>query len=152
MQFGFLNLTGFLIVALMMIPNLIYARRNPHIENKCFCKPMLILEQIGRYGSMAMMVFPLFVWEFGFKSPDELVIWLFLLPALLLAYFVLWAVYFRRPSLPAALWLAILPSTIFILRGVIFRHWLLTAFGVVFAVGHIYITWYNNRSEGTGNE
>lgn len=35
MQFGFLNLTGFLIVALMMIPNLIYARRNPHIENKC---------------------------------------------------------------------------------------------------------------------
>jgi hypothetical protein len=53
MQFGFLNLTGFLIVALMMIPNLIYARRNPHIENQCFCKPMLILEQIGRYGSMS---------------------------------------------------------------------------------------------------
>lgn len=79
-------------------------------------------------------------------------IWLFLLPALLLAYFVLWAVYFRRPSPPAALWLAILPSAIFILRGVIFRHWLLTAFGVVFAVGHIYITRYNNRSEGTENE
>jgi len=152
MQFGFLNLTGFLIVALMMIPNLIYALRNPHIENKCFCKPMLIVEQIGRYGSMAMMVFPLFVWEFGFKSPEELVIWLFLLLALLLAYFVLWAIYFRRPSLPAALWLAILPSAIFILRGVIFRHWLLTAFGVIFAVGHIYITWDNNRSEGTGNE
>jgi hypothetical protein len=94
MQFGFLNLTGFLIVALMMIPNLIYALRNPHIENKCFCKPMLIVEQIGRYGSMAMMVFPLFVWEFGFKSPEELVIWLFLLPALLLAYFIFWAVYF----------------------------------------------------------
>jgi hypothetical protein len=87
MQFGFLNLTGFLIVALMMIPNLIYALRNPHIENKCFCKPMLIVEQIGRYGSMAMMVFPLFVWEFGFKSPEELVIWLFLLPALLAGLF-----------------------------------------------------------------
>ena len=73
-------------------------------------------------------------------------------PLYLLAYFIFWAVYFRRPSLPAALWLAILPSAIFILRGVIFRHWLLTAFGVMFAVGHIYITWYNNRSEGTGNE
>ena len=73
-------------------------------------------------------------------------------PLYLLAYFIFWEVYFRRPSLPAALWLAILPSAIFILRGVIFRHWLLTAFGVMFAVGHIYITWYNNRSEGTGNE
>jgi len=104
---------------------------------------------------MAMMVFPLFVWEFGFKSPEELVIWLFLLPALLLACFVLWVVYFRKPSLPAALCLAILPSAIFILRGVIFRHcrhWLLTAFGVVFAVGHIYITWCNNKQEGTENE
>ena len=83
---------------------------------------------------------------------DICIIWLFLLPALLLAYFVLWAVYFRRPSLPAALWLAILPSAIFILRGVIFRHWLLTAFGIIFAVGHIYITWYNNRLEEVDNE
>lgn len=85
MQFGGLNLTGFIIVTLMMIPNLIYARRNPHVENKCIFKPMLILDQTGRYGAMAMMIFPFFRGELGFRSPEELVIWLFLLPALLLA-------------------------------------------------------------------
>lgn len=150
MQFGWLNLTSFIIVTLMMIPNIIFALRNRHTENKCTCKPLLILEQIGRYGSMAMMIFPLFVWEFGFKSPEELVIWLFLLSAMLVAYFVLWAVYFRRPSLPAALWLAILPSAIFILRGALQRHWLLTVSGILFAIGHIYITWLNNKPEMEG--
>jgi len=133
-----------------MIPNLIYVLRNPHMKNKCFCKPMLILEQIGRYGSMAMMVFPLFVWEFSFNSPEERLILFFLLPALLLAYFIFWVIYFRKPSLLVALWLAILPSAIFILRGIIFRHWLLMVFGIIFAVGHIYITWDNNRFRGDG--
>lgn len=152
MQFGWLNLTGVLIIVLMMIPNLIYARRNPHMENKCTCKPMLILEQLGRYGSMAMMVFPLFVWEFGFTSAAAFIIWAALCGVLLLAYFISWGFYFQKPSLSSALWLAILPSAIFILRGVFLHHWLLTAFGVIFAVGHIYITWYNNRWEGTDDE
>lgn len=47
MQFGGLNLTGFIIVALMMIPNVIFALRNRHMENKCACEPVLILEQMG---------------------------------------------------------------------------------------------------------
>lgn len=149
MQFGWLNLTGFFIIAMMMIPNLIYARRNPGMKNKGVCKPMIILEQIGRYGCVVLMVFPVFVWEFGFRSPEELAIWMLLLPALLVAYFILWAVYFRRPSMPVALGLAALPSAIFILRGAFLQHWLLLIFGVIFAVGHSYITWFRHKSGGS---
>ena len=145
MKFGWLNLTGFIIVALMMIPNIIYAFRVHGAENKCTLKPVLILEQIGRYGSMALMVLPLLVWSFGFSSPEAFVVWTVLCAACLLAYFIFWRLYFRAPSLAVALWLAILPSAIFILRGVFLHHWLLTAFGAVFAVGHIYITYCNNK-------
>lgn len=150
MQFGWLNLTGFIIVMLMMIPNIIFALRNRHMENKYTCKPVLILEQIGRYGSMALMIFPLLVWEFGFRSPEAFVIWTALCVVMLLAYFIFWGLYFRKPSLPVAIWLAILPSAIFILRGAFLRHWLLTASGVIFAIGHIYITWFNNKPEVEG--
>ena len=147
MQFGWLNLTGFMIVALMMIPNIVYALRNRHMENKCPSKPMLILEQVGRYGSMILMAFPLLVWEFGFASVGDFILWGAICAAILLAYFICWGVYFRKPSLPVSLWLAILPSAIFILRGMFLRHWLLTAFGIIFAVGHIYITWFNNKPD-----
>lgn len=147
MQFGWLNLTGLLIIVLMMIPNIIYALRNRHMENKCTSKPVLVLEQIGRYGSIVLMVFPLLVWEFGFSSVATLIVWTALCAVMLLAYFISWGLYFRNPSLKTALWLAILPSGIFILRGFFLRHWLLTAFGIIFAVGHITITWFNNKPE-----
>lgn len=149
MAFGWLNLTGFLIIALMMIPNILFMGRTrgmEGMEDKCTSKPMHILEQIGRYGCMVLMVFPLLVWKFGFASAESFVLWSALCATMLIAYYVCWIFYFRKPSLPVALWLAILPSAIFILRGVFLRHWLLTAFGVIFAVGHIYITWINNRT------
>ncbi len=147
MKFGFLNLTGFVIVVLMLIPNIIFAFRNSGLKNKCTSKPMLVIEQVGRYGSFMLMIFPILVWKFGFVSVEEYLIWLLLCVLMLLAYFIFWIFYFRKPSLGTALWLAILPSAIFILRGVFLRHWLLTVFGFTFAVGHIYITWFNNKPE-----
>ncbi|WP_050699148.1 hypothetical protein [Anaeromassilibacillus senegalensis] len=94
---------------------------------------------------MTLMVFPLLVWEFGFATVGEFFLWGVICAALLLAYFICWGLYFRKPSRPVSLWLAILPSAIFILRGMFLRHWLLTVFGVVFAIEHIYITWFNNK-------
>ena len=36
--------------------------------------------------------------------------------------------------------LAVLPACMFLLSGVLLRHWLLAGFAVVFAVGHIFVT------------
>lgn len=152
MKFGILNLTGFIIVALMMVPNIIYALRKPGEENRCRSKAALILEQIGRYGSMAMMVLPVLVWEFGFSSAAEFAIWIALCAALMSAYYIVWYFYFKKATPPRALWLAILPSGIFIFRGLFLRHWLLVAFGLIFAAGHIYITRCNSRAAEAGNE
>lgn len=118
MEFGILNLTGVVIVAVMMIPNIVFALRGRRTEDRPICRAVLIVEQIGRYGAMALMVLPLGVWKFGFKSPEALIAWVAICVALLAAYLVCWIFYFRRPSLGRALWLAVLPSLIFILRGV----------------------------------
>ncbi len=99
---------------------------------------------------MAMMVLPVLVGEFGFESSEEFFIWFALCAAMLLAYFICWGVYFRRPFLGTALWLAILPSAIFILRDVFLRHWLLSVFGVIFAFGHIYNHMVLQQAGGKG--
>ena len=49
----------------------------------------------------------------------------------------------KRRSVPLALVLAILPACIFLLSGILLRHWLLVGFAVLFAVGHIYVTYHN---------
>lgn len=145
MRFGLLNLTGLVIVALMMVPNIIYALRKRCVENRCRSKTALILEQTGRYGSMAMMVLPLLVWEFAFTSSACFVISVVLCTALMLGYYIVWFLYFKKATPLRALWLAILPSAIFIIRGLFLRHLLLVVFGLIFAVGHIYITRCNSR-------
>ena len=35
MEFGPINLAGGILVALILVPNIIYALRNPGAENKC---------------------------------------------------------------------------------------------------------------------
>jgi len=64
---NWINSFGLTIVTLMLVPNIIYAYRNNNIENKCNSRIINILEQIGRYGSMLLMVFNIEFFEFGFK-------------------------------------------------------------------------------------
>lgn len=144
MEFGPINLAGGILVALILVPNIIYALRNPGAENKCTNKWMNLLEQVGRYGSMALMVLPLGVWKFGFPSLGDLLLWLFGNGTLLLLYWGCWIPYLCRPSRKLAIALAVIPTCIFILSGLTLQHWLLVIAGIVFGIGHIYVTLKNN--------
>lgn len=145
MEFGVISLCNLVIVAVMLVPNIIFAVRFPNRENKCDNKAMNLLEQVGRYGSMALMVLPLGVWEFGFSSVEEFLIWGLGSGGLLLAYLILWIFYFRKESRGLAMALAVIPTCIFLLSGITLRHWLLAAAAVIFGVAHIYVTRENNR-------
>lgn len=146
MQFGPINLFGGIIVALMLLPNIIYALRFRNAENKCTSRLLNILEQVGRYGSMALMVLPLGVWKFGFPSVADMLVYAFGNGALLLAYYVLWGVYFRRQSAGVSMALAVIPTSMFLISGLTLRHWLLVAAAVIFAVGHIAVTGCNIKA------
>lgn len=149
MEFGWINLFGGVIVLLMLIPNIIYALKNRDEQNLCANRVMNTMEQAGRYGCIALMWFPLLVWKFGFKSVPEMLLYFVGNGALLLAYWLVFARYMKARTVRRAMALAILPACIFLLSGLLLRHWLLVGFGLLFAVGHIYVTAINIRSEAS---
>lgn len=143
MEFGWINAAGGVIVTLMLVPNVIYAVRNPVWENRFECRTMNVLEQFGRYASMALMIFPLGVWRFGFPSVEAMLIYLLGNGILLACYWACWGLYFQKISRRRAIALAVIPTCIFALSGLTLRHWLLFLSAVIFGVGHVYVTLKN---------
>ncbi len=146
MKFGWINLLGACIVVLMMIPNIIYAagqktdetRTNvPHCLSAC--------EQVGRFGCIILMWLPLLVWKFGFGSIEEFLIYLVGNGVLLLCYYLFWMFYSRKKTLSKAMALAIIPTAIFLLSGILLRHWLLAAAAVLFGAAHCTITYLTHE-------
>ena len=143
MEFGWINAFGAIMVVLLLIPNIVYAVKNKGERNRCPNLFMNILEQTGRYACIVLMWLPLLVWKFGFTSVFEMLLYIVGNAALLAAYWIVFALYGKRKS-PGLAWaLAILPVCIFLLSGILLRHWLLVGSAFLFAVGHIYVTAVN---------
>ncbi len=144
MEFGWLNIFGACIVVLMLVPNIVYALRNKGEGNLCKNKFMNLVEQIGRYACIVLMWFPLMVWKFGFASKIAMISYFMSNGLLLLIYWIVFFIYMKEKSRGRAFALAIVPSFIFLLSGILLGHWLLVCFAVLFAIGHIYVTIQNN--------
>ncbi len=143
MKFGWINGFSAILVILMLIPNIIYACRCKGETNRCANRLMNLLEQLGRYACIVLMWLPLLVWEFGFSGKAAMLLYFAGNGALLLAYWIVFALYFKRKTAACAMVLAVLPACLFLLSGLLLRHWLLVAFSLVFAVGHVYVTQKN---------
>lgn len=142
---SWINLFGLGIMVILFVPNIVYMLRNKGLQNKCCSLPMNVLEQIGRYGCLFLMVFNIGIAEFGFASDIGFLVYLLGNGFCLAAYLAVWLRYFKKPGLSCALALAILPTLIFLLSGITLRHWLLVGSAVLFGVGHIYVTYVNAR-------
>ena len=145
MEFGWINGWGATIVIIMLIPNIIFTIRNPHLENKCENAIMNTIEQVGRYTSMELMIVPVLAWKFGFKSVLEMIFYVVVTSVLLLLYLVVWFFYLKSQSKNKAIILALLPTMIFVISGILLRHWLLMIAGILFGIGHIYVTLQNSK-------
>ena len=141
-----LNVFGLILVILLLIPNMVYAIKFKDQKNPCTNKFMNILEQIGRYACMFLMVFNIGIAEFGFGSVGAFLIYIIGNVLLMLSYWVIWILYFHKQSFGKQIALAILPTGLFLLSGITMQHCLLRLFGLVFGVGHVYVT-YKNRIE-----
>ncbi len=147
MDFGWINLFGGIIVLLILIPNIIYAvkTKNQTPTGTQIPKFLLLCEQVGRYGCIILMWLPLFVWKFGFDSGTGFVLYLVLNSALILAYYIIWIVYFRevkfqKKTLKTRMELALIPTAIFILSAILLKHYCLLAFAVLFGICRLRIT------------
>lgn len=140
---NWINIYGFILVALLLIPNIIYAVKTKEQKNKCTNKFMNIMEQIGRYGCMFLMVFNIGIAEFGFYSVGAFIIYMLGNVLFMIFYWIIWMFFFYKQSYWKQIALAVIPTCLFLLSGITMRHYLLIAFGVIFGIGHIYVTTKN---------
>lgn len=145
MKFGWINLTGGIIVILMLIPNIVFTIKKRYAQHNKANKLIVIVEQTGRYGCMALMVLPLFVRSFGFSPLEFMFVYLGANTILLISYYICWIAYSKKRAMDTALTLAIIPTLIFLISGYLLKHWALIAMAAVFGISHIYITFVNHK-------
>ena len=89
---------------------------------------------------MFLMVFHIGIAEFAAPSLTAFLAYLFGNALLVAAYWVVWVLYFCKPAFWKQLFLALLPTCLFLLSGITLRHYLLVAFAIIFGIAHISIT------------
>ncbi len=140
-----INIFGLLIVIVMLLPNIIYAVKFRGMENKCKNKVINIIEQIGRYASMFLIIFIIGSDKPGFSSSEAFIIYFVGNIILLIAYWIIWILYFKKMILWKSIALAIIPTVIFLLSGITLRHYLLVISAIFFGIGHVYVTYQNTK-------
>ncbi|MDE6666974.1 MAG: hypothetical protein K2K38_01340 [Clostridia bacterium] len=138
------NYYGLTIMAIIMIPNIIYVvKHKADNENTYNNKAVIILEQIGRYGCMAFMAFNIPYTYFNFWFDYALICYLSVNSALCLAYLIFWVICWNRRGKLKALSLSIIPTAVFLFSGIVLANIPLIAFAVLFGIAHILISYKN---------
>ena len=143
---GWINIWGLIMMAVIMIPNIIFAWKCRNgFENKWNRPAVEFLEQAGRFGCFGFMSINVPGTWFGWRSDEAFAVYLMVDIILVLLYCAIWAVCFRKNSVFRALALSIIPSVIFLFSGIMSRSILLTASACIFAPCHIAISYMNAR-------
>ena len=127
------NYYGLVIMAIIMVPNIIYAVKNKNNSNSGYNnKAVVVLEQIGRYGCFVLMIFNIPYTYFNFWFDYALIVYLSVNGGLCLMYLIFWAVCWKRQDTLKALSLSVLPSCILLIRGIFFAKKPLIVFSRIF--------------------
>lgn len=141
-----LNVFGLVMVAVIMIPNILFAMKcKDGFVNKWNNKSVETVEQIGRFGCFGFMIINIPGTWFGWWSDEAFAVYLVAGAVLVTLYCVIWAVCFRKSSVFRALALSIIPSVLFLFSGIMSRSILLTIAAVLFAPSHILISYQNAK-------
>lgn len=144
---GWFNTYGLFFIILLLIPNIVYAVKCKNVVNKCTNKWALIMEQLGRYGSMFFMVFTFGSMTQGWASVADFMIYLWGSALLLLVYWIVWMVYFAEVKIWKSMALAVIPTVLFLVGGITMRNIPAIILAVVFGIGHMYVTYKNQENE-----
>lgn len=141
-----LNVFGLVMVAVIMIPNILFAMKcKDGFVNKWNNKSVETVEQIGRFGCFGFMIINIPGTWFGWWSDEAFAVYLVVDAVLVTLYCVIWAACFRKSSVFRALALSIIPSVLFLFSGIMSRSILLTIAAVLFAPSHIMLSYQNAK-------
>ena len=141
---GWFNYYGLTIIAIIMIPNIIFAIKNKDgFANTYKNKAVEVLEQIGRYACFVLMIFNIPYTYFNFWFDCALIVYLTANGVLCLLYLIFWVVCWNKNGKLKALSLSIIPSIIFLFSGIVLANIPLIAFAVLFGINHILLSCKN---------
>ena len=140
------NVFGLVFIAVIMIPNIIFAIKNKEgFENKRKNRFLEVAEQIGRIGCFVFMIINIPGTLCGWRSDEAFALYLITDTLLIAVYCAIWIVCFRKNSAFRALALSGIPSVLFLFSGIMSRSVLLIISSVIFAPSHIIISYRNAK-------
>jgi len=135
------NVFGLVFITVIMIPNIIFAVKcKDGFCHKWNNKWVELVEQIGRFSTIAFMIINIPKTCFGFISDEAFAVYLIVNAVLVVLYCVIWAFCFWKNDMFRALSLSIIPSAIFLFSGIMSRSVLLIVASLLFAPSHIFIS------------
>lgn len=138
---GFFNIYGFIIIAVIMILNIVFAIKNKNgFENLQNNKITETLEQIGRFGCFVLMIFNIPYTYIGFWFDNALAVYIIVCTVLVTAYCLVWVIFFRKNCLFRAVALSVIPSVLFLFCAVMLLNVPLIIMSLIFAPCHILIS------------
>ena len=141
-----LNIFGLIMIAVIMIPNIIFAIRcKKGFENKWSNKFIEIAEQIGRFGCFGFTIINIPGTWFGWWSDEAFAIYLIVDIILVVLYCAIWIICFKKSSIFRALALSVIPSVLFLFNGIMSRSILLLIAAILFAPSHILLSYKNAK-------
>lgn len=145
---GIFNIYGFIFVAIIMIPNIIFAIKcKDGFENKWNNKFIETMEQIGRFSCFGLMIINIPKTYFGWWGNNGLTIYLIGDIILVTLYCLIWCICFKKNSVFRALALSIIPSILFLFSGIMSRSILLIIAAIIFAPSHIMLSYKNAKAD-----
>lgn len=138
MKLGWISGINMAVIIYLILIHGIAAKKGLSDRFRSKYRIVNILEQVGRYGSMAFMILPVFLKnrKFGFWSLAGLFLWFFSTILLLLVYTIL---RFQKANGRAGIFygLAVIPAVLFLLNGILLRHPALIAAALIFGFFHL---------------
>ncbi len=141
---GWFNYYGLIVMAIIMIPNIIYAVKHKNDGAGYRNRAVETAEQIGRYGCFIFMIFNVPYTYFNFWFDHALTVYLSVNGALCLFYLLFWIVCRKQNGLLKALSLSILPTVIFLFDGILLLNVPLITLSFLFGIFHIFISCKNS--------
>ena len=140
------NVFGLIFIVVIMIPNIVFSIKcKDGFANKWNNKCVELIEQIGRFGCFGFMIINIPGTWFGWWSDEAFALYLIVDVVLVMLYYAIWIICFKRNSIFRALSLSIIPSILFLFSGIMCRSVLLIIASVLFAASHILISYKNAK-------
>ena len=139
------NYYGLTIIAIIMIPNIIFAiKHKDGFANAYKNKAVEVMEQIGRYACFVLMIFNIPYTYFDFWFDYALIVYLTANGVLCVLYLMSWVICWNKNGKLKALSLSVIPSVIFLFSGIVLANIPLIVFAVLFGINHILLSYKNS--------